>query len=238
MTVSRLLSVSTSIVLLWILSGGCITPAKIERSIGKKPEIIDSYFAKNPDSLARRCVERFPTVPKRDTLYLSPDSTGFNEAYINTILLLDSTLKVIDSLRNLPVPEKVNLDSLRKDLAKSLRFKLIPCVDTPKIIKEIVLDSARIFHYESQIRNLSHLLDSTKTLNVTLNKEIKDFKSDKKSIGTVFSWLLFAFATKWWFWLIVILLLAYVTRGIWIRFLPPGLSFIPKAFSFISKILK
>ncbi len=180
----------------------------------------NKYINKHPGEFAKKCADSFPVVYKLDTVYYEPDSAAYWTAY-------EELLRFADSLINNPHIDTVNKrDTLIKVISEKVKRTIKP--DTVKVLVYKAPDSARLKEYMLYNKRLNEQL---LTANVTLDlqdKEIKQFKSDKKNIKIVTTWLLLAFASKWWFWVLFVFLMLYVTRRLWVNFLPPGLSFIAK----------
>lgn len=207
---------------LFIVTQGCITESKVKR-----------WNDKHPEAYAKGCADAFPVIAKIDSV-VTVDSSAYIQAYIDLMIYADSLLNEMQkhSTDTLYVPSIKADAKLREQIEKEVRRRLKPCVDSVKVITITVPDSARV--KELMLKN-SRIKDSLMVRDlkiVTMSDEITQFNKDKKSIKIVFGWLLLAIASKWWFWVVVFLFIVYVTRGIWIRFLPPGIS---TALSFLFK---
>lgn len=140
--------------LILLLFTSCISQKKVNR-----------WLDEHPTDAAGYCADNFPPDTTDRIQFIAVDSSGYEQAYSNMATYADSLFYRLDSIQNAPrsplapCPPKINLDSLRKDVDREIRRRLIPCVDSIVHVNHIVIDKAQ----ERHLRGVIEQKDATIT---------------------------------------------------------------------------
>lgn len=222
----NLLAVSGMILILYLT--GCVSARKAT-----------SYFDSHKDTAAGYCATRYP-VKTDSTATVTTDSTGYKKTVNKLMTYSDSLLNVvsnknsaidqvndmlsfakskneyseqlIDSLQaKMAGIQKTDTAALRKSIYDQVRSTVNPCHDTT--ITKTVENTARVAEETARADKYQTTAD--------------EYTNGRDDPATVFGWLFRALFRKWWFWLIIVGIIAFLTRRLWAAGIP-GLSFLTK----------
>lgn len=183
------------------------------------------YLDEHPEAGSKYCVTRYPIVESIDTT-ITIDTAGFESSIRKVLTYADSVLIVAEAknqtIKNLwqawdavrqakevtdsqkadlqariEALRPIDVPALRKSIEAELRSKIKPCNDTT--IEKTQESSAKVSSLQYQNANLQ-----------VIKEAYLKMKQDKKDLSIVFGWFLGALIRKWWFWLIVVGLGAWV----------------------------
>jgi hypothetical protein len=207
-------------ILLWALLAcavmfvfsGCITEGKATR-----------YMKDHPKVAAGICADLFPVTPSYSEGQLILISGESDSSEIK---------RVLDSLRSAkPIVKYKDTCSQIFDIAyadgyndgvdvgfnegrRSVKPQVYKKVDTLRLP-----DSALNKKLQYQLADSTQKLADTRASLKVANDQIHEFKEDKKKLLVIAGWFLLALAGKWWFWIIIVLTILYLTRKLWKPFL-------------------
>lgn len=171
-----------------LLFTSCITQKKV-----------NSWLNDHPTEAAGYCADHFPPDTTTKTIFQKVDSSGYIEANNRLSGYADSLFLRLDSLQHVlptsdqPCPPRINLDSLRKEVDREVKKRLIPCVDSVVHINHTVVDRAR----EKQLQGK---LDEKDGVISARDKRISELEAKVKAKN---KWI-------WMFWILLALCGLYV----------------------------
>lgn len=166
-------------IIIALLFTSCVTQRRVK-----------SWLDNHPTEAAGYCADKFPPDTTTKTIFQQVDSSGYNEANSRLSSYADSLFYRLDSLQHVaptkdrPCPHVINLDSLRKEVDREVKRRLVPCVDSVQHVYHTVINRAR----ETQLQGIIEQKD--KTIGAR-DKRITELETKVKA-GKKWFWLFWA----------------------------------------------